>query len=130
MKHVLIPFLPGKSIQEKYKSMCSSKKPFPDSLTPNPENKCCPCGHKFCSKQSAIDRYLVISDKVHIHDILPVDDSRNSVCRVFYLDTTPAGMESPACECHLSYYTISLFPINGRVIQTGGQEYKYIKYIN
>ena len=44
-----------------------------------------------------------MSDKVHIHDILPVNDSRNRVCRVFYLDTKSSGFPEPACNCLLPY---------------------------
>ena len=50
-------------------------------------------GNQYCSQQSEIDPYLITSDKVHIHDLLPVDDSRNRVCRVFYLDTTSSASE-------------------------------------
>ena len=43
------------------------------------------------------------SDQVHIHDVLPVDDSRNSFCRVYFLDTLQPGEQTPACDCRLCY---------------------------
>ena len=59
---------------------------FPDNLVPNAGTKTCAAhGNLYCSRASAIDRYLVISEKVHIHDLLPVDDSRNKVCRVIFI---------------------------------------------
>ena len=47
--------------------------------------------------------YLVISDKVHLHDIFPVDDSRNATLRVFYLDIAPEKEQNSLCICCLLY---------------------------
>jgi hypothetical protein len=77
---------------------------FQENLVPNPENRYCEKhGNEWCSSQSAVDRYLIISDKVHIHDIFLVDDSRNKVCRVYFLDTTSPGSLEASCACHLEY---------------------------
>ena len=101
---VKIPFLPGKQFQEKYQSIALSPIPFPENLVPDPGNKVCSKHkHKFCSQKMATDRYLIISDKVVIHDIVEVSDSRNSVCRVFYLDTATEEDLQPRCECRLFY---------------------------
>ena len=98
---IKIPLIPDKYEQDKYKD---TKFSFSENLIPEPENKLCKLhGNKYCSQKSALERYLIMSDKVHIHDILPVDDSRNSICRVFYLDTLKPGEENPPCDCHLPY---------------------------
>ena len=87
--NIKINLLPTKVEQEKYNDVNFK---FQENLVPNPENRYCEKhGNEWCSRQSAIERYLIISDKVHIHDIFPVDDSRNKVCRVYFLDTTSPG---------------------------------------
>ena len=99
--NIKINLIAGKAEQEKYNNAKSS---FPANLIPNPENKvCAEHQNKFCSKESVLERYLITSDNVHIHDILPVDDSRNSFSRVFYLDTAPVGTDVPLCGCQLPY---------------------------
>ena len=99
-----IPFLPGKQFQDKYKSITQCSNPYPSNLVPNPSNKSCKeHGNKFCSAEKALKRYLVISDKVFIHDIFQVKDSRDSVCRVFYLDTAAEDESCPPCDCRLFY---------------------------
>ena len=124
--NIKIPFPPGKSMQEKYKSMSNSNCPFPDKLIPDPEKELCPCLHKYCSQKSAVDRYLISSDDVHIHDVNPVDDSRNASYRVYYLDTAPEGSDNPLCECRLPYTGENdhLLPISKRGLNhvTGGRK--------
>ena len=96
-----INLLPTDIEKQKY---CNVNYKFPENLVPNAIGKFCePHENKYCSPQSAINRYLVISDKVHIHDILPVDDSRNTVCRAFYLDTATDESDNPPCDCRLPY---------------------------
>ena len=98
----------------KYKQISEATKPFPTDLVPSGEGKICVCGNSFCSADSAVNNYLVISDKVHIHDIFNVDDSRNMTCRIFFLDTTPTDGNEPLCDCKL-YYTgeeDQLFPVS------------------
>ena len=80
-----------------------SRKPFPSNLIPNPDSKSCECGNQYCSKESVLQRYLITSEDVHIHDIFPVDDSSNTICRVFFLDTMRDGDEKPPCDCRLPY---------------------------
>ena len=97
---IKVNLIQTKAEQEKYNDINFK---FPENLVPNPENKSCEHGFQYCSRKSAIDRYLIMSDKVHIHDILPVHDSRNRVCRVYYLDTKSSGFAEPACNCILPY---------------------------
>ena len=131
--NIKIPFPPGKSMQEKYKSMSNSKSPFPDKLVPDPEKELCPCLHKYCSQESAVERYLISSDEVHIHDLNPVDDSRNASCRVYYLDTAPEGSDTPLCDCRLPYTGENdhLLPVSKRGLNhvTGGRNtYHAVSY--
>ena len=56
-------------------------------MIPNPDSKFC---------ESSVQRYLIISEGVLIHDIFPVDDSRNTICSVFFLDTIRDGDEKPS----------------------------------
>ena len=91
--NIKINLQPTKEEQKKYSTPNAS---FPEYLVPNPAVKTCEHGNAFCSKQSAIDRYLVTSDNVYVHDLFPVNDSRNSVCRLFFLDTDK-------CSCRLPY---------------------------
>ena len=128
--NIKIDFIPGKSDREKYRN---SKSSFPENLIPNPDNKYCECGNQFCSKKSALERYLIMSDKVHIHDILPVDDSRNTVCRVFYLDTALPGTDRLLCQCRLPYRgeEDQLLPIStlGKDFSwTGRKTYNLVSY--
>lgn len=76
---------------------------FPQNLIPNPVDKVCEHGNRYCSKESAVERYLITSDKVHIHDILPVNDSRDSICRMYYLDTVSQAHNNLPCSCQLQY---------------------------
>ena len=69
----------------------------------NSKSVCDLHGNRYCTQQSALERYLVFSDQVHIHDILPVDDSRNAFCHVYFLDTLQPGEQTPACDCRLCY---------------------------
>ena len=98
---IKVNLIAGKCDQEKYNNPQTS---FPTNLLPDPENRVCQeHSNKFCSKESALQRYLITSDNVHIHDLLPVDDARNAFCRVFYLDTALPGSDTPLCDCQLPY---------------------------
>ena len=99
--NIRINFIPTEEEQAKYRD---TNYKFPENLVLQPTNRYCEKhGNKYCSSQSAIDRYLIMSDKVNIHDLLQVDDSRNTVCRAFYLDTTSPGSNEASCDCRLPY---------------------------
>ena len=101
---IRIPFLPDENFKEKFRAINRNGNPFPDNLIPDPQDKRCKDHkNKFCSKQSALSRYLVVAERVNIHDMFDVDDGRNTVCRVFYLDTLQDGGDDPLCGCRLPY---------------------------
>ena len=101
---IQIPFLPDQKFKDKYKAINMDGNPFPENLIPNPSGEKCKLhGYDFCSKQSALSRYLVVAERVHIHDMFEVNDGRNAVCRVYYLDTLQEGADDPSCDCCLTY---------------------------
>ena len=102
--------------------------PFPENLIPNPSGEKCKLhGYDFCSKQSALSRYLVVAERVHIHDMFEVNDGRNAVCRVYYLDTLEEGADDPSCDCRLTYKGASdqLLPVS---LQGKDQTFHVVSY--
>ena len=96
---IRIHFLPDENFKEKFRAINRNGNPFLDNLIPDPQGKRCKVHkNKFCSKQSALTRYLVVAEKVNIHSMFNVE-----VYRVFYLDTLQDGGDDPLCGCRLPY---------------------------
>ena len=59
---IRICFPPDESMKQKNANIELSQTPYPTNLIPNPDSKYCECGNMYCSKENAIQRYLIRMD--------------------------------------------------------------------